>query len=147
MPSRRTPRCMFESPTYPCRSCGSHVAALRRGTLETVVASRPAFADLVEPEEWNYQHTPTQHPMPILYNYLHYTYRRLAEENKIAVSDDGKYIAFNTGLVTPNQEPVFALSDHNHLEGAAAVAFSELVPTRGVRYDKFLPTAGDGALL
>jgi len=51
-------------------------------------------------------------------DYLHYTYRRLAEENKIAVSDDGKYIAFNTGLVTPNQEPVFALSDHNHLEGA-----------------------------
>jgi hypothetical protein len=30
---------------------------------------------LAEPEEWNYQHTESEHPQPILYNYLHYTYQ------------------------------------------------------------------------
>lgn len=77
-----------------------------------------ALADLAEPEEWDYQHTQDEHPKPILYNYLHYTYKRLAEENKIGVSDDGQTIAFNTGLVTQNQEPLFALADHNHLPDA-----------------------------
>ena len=76
------------------------------------------LVDLSEDEEWDYQQAPSEHPKPILYNYLHYTYKRLAEENKIAVSDDGQSIAFNTGLVTPNQEPLFALSNHNHLPDA-----------------------------
>jgi hypothetical protein len=73
---------------------------------------------LAEPEEWNYQRTATEHPRPILYNYLRYTYARLAEEGKIAVSDDGQLITYNIGLVTPIQEPIFALSNHNHLPNA-----------------------------
>lgn len=76
------------------------------------------LAALAEPEEWDYHNTPTEHRKPILFNYLRYTYSRLAEEGKVAVSDDGQYIAFNTGLVTPNQEPIFALSNHNHLPNA-----------------------------
>src|SRR5216684_1537413 len=76
------------------------------------------LADLAEPEEWDYQRTPTQYRKPILHNYLKYTYSRLAEEDKIVVSDDGQVITFNTGLVTPNQEQVFAVSNHNHLPNA-----------------------------
>jgi len=76
------------------------------------------LAGLAEPEEWAYHNTPSDHPQPILYNYLHYTYRRLAEESKIGVSDDAQMIAFNTGLVTPNQEPLYALANHNHLPEA-----------------------------
>lgn len=76
------------------------------------------LAGLAEPEEWNYQQTRSDHQTPILYNYLHYTYSRLAEERKVVVSDDGQLITFNTGLVTANQEPIFALSDHNHLPNA-----------------------------
>jgi hypothetical protein len=77
------------------------------------------LAVMAEPEEWHYHHTPpTEHQHPILYNYLRYTYTRLAEEAKIAVSDDGQLITFNMGLVTPNQEPIFALANHNHLPNA-----------------------------
>jgi len=75
------------------------------------------LASLADPEEWDYQHTPTTHPKPILYNYLRYTYARLAEEGKIAVSDDAQWISFNTGLVTANQEPIFALANQNKIPG------------------------------
>lgn len=77
------------------------------------------LADLAESEEWDYQRTPTPYKKPILHNYLKYTYSRLADEDKIVVSDDGQQITFNTGLVTPNQEPLFALCSHNHLANAA----------------------------
>jgi hypothetical protein len=73
------------------------------------------LATLAEPEEWDYVRTPTTYRKPILYNYLKYTYSRLAELDRIVVSDDGQLITFNTGLVTSNQEPLFALSNHNHL--------------------------------
>jgi hypothetical protein len=76
------------------------------------------LAAMAEAEEWDYQRTQTQHNKPILFNYLQHTYKRLAEEEKIVVSDDGQYITFNTGLVTANQEAIFALSDHNHLANA-----------------------------
>jgi len=64
--------------------------------------------DLAEDEDWEYHNTPTTHRRPILYNYIRYTYRRVAEENKIGLSEDGGYSCFNTGLVTPNQEPIYA---------------------------------------
>lgn len=73
------------------------------------------LAELAEPEEWTYRHTKTDHHKPILFNYLRYTYRRLAEEDKIVVADDGTAIAFNTGLVTPSQEPIFCYCTQNRL--------------------------------
>jgi hypothetical protein len=74
-----------------------------------------ALVDLSEKEEWDYQNTETVKNHPILYNYLHYTYAKLAEEEKIELSADGSNTAFNTGLVTPNQEPIFALFDRNSI--------------------------------
>lgn len=73
------------------------------------------LSDLAEPEEWQYQNTPSDHERPILYNYLQYTYARLEEEEKIASSNDEheQQATFNTGLVTPNQEPIYALFDKN----------------------------------
>jgi len=71
------------------------------------------LANLVEPEDWEYQRTPASRPLPILFNYLRYTYTRLAEEKKIAVSPDNKYACFNSGLVTMNQEPVYLLFEEN----------------------------------
>lgn len=59
---------------------------------------------LAEPEDWICGRTPSDHPYPILFNYIRYTYRRIAEENKIALSEDGQFACFNTGLVTPNQD-------------------------------------------
>jgi len=66
------------------------------------------LAELVEDEDWDYHHTPSTHSRPILFNYIRYTYQRIAEERKIGLSADGDYSCFNTGLVTPNQEAVYA---------------------------------------
>lgn len=76
------------------------------------------LAEHAEPEDWSYQHTESEYAHPILFNYVRYTYRRVAEENKIALSEDGQYSCFNTGLVTPNQEPLFASFEVNRREGA-----------------------------
>jgi len=76
------------------------------------------LAALAEPEEWAYHHGGSVHPKPNLYNYLLYTYKRLAEEEKIAISGDGQELTFNTGLVTPNQEPIFALFNQNRWPNA-----------------------------
>lgn len=67
------------------------------------------LAELAEPENWDYKHivNPNSKSKPILFNYLRYTYAKLAQENKIELSADGQYLAFNTGLVTTNQEAIF----------------------------------------
>lgn len=66
------------------------------------------LAELSEDEDWDYHNSATPHPRPILFNYVRYTYHRLAEEKKIALSEDGEYCCFNTGLVTEAQEPIYA---------------------------------------
>ncbi|MGH2359403.1 MAG: DUF3825 domain-containing protein [bacterium] len=76
------------------------------------------LAEVAEQEDWAYQRTPSEHPYPVLYNYVRYTYRRVAEENKVALSEDGQFSCFNTGLVTSNQEPLFASFETNRREGA-----------------------------
>lgn len=75
------------------------------------------LAKLAEDEDWAYRHTENQHDHPVLFNYLRYTYRRLAEENKVSVADDGQSIAMNTGLVTDGQEPIFLYCTQNKLDG------------------------------
>ncbi len=66
------------------------------------------LAGMAESEDWEYHNTSSEHVLPILYNYLRYSYRRLAEENKIVLSSDGQLACFNTGLVTQHQEAIFA---------------------------------------
>lgn len=77
-----------------------------------------ALAVLSEPEDWEYKTTATTHARPILRNYLTYTYRRLAEEKKISVTEDEEYACFNLGLITRTQEPIYALFSKNKLENA-----------------------------
>ena len=71
------------------------------------------LAALAEPENWDYQSSPSNQKKPILLNYVRYTYSRLSEEGKIELSGDGQFSVFNTGLVTVNQEPIFALFGKN----------------------------------
>jgi len=82
----------------------------------------PRFGDdidglsrLAESEEWDYQHTPPTNPHPILRNYITYTYRRLTEEKKICITSDEEYCCWNTGLITPSQEPIYILLSKNKL--------------------------------
>ena len=75
------------------------------------------LSELAETEEWTYKNIKSEHQYPILYNYIRYTYPRLAEENKISLSEDAQHSCFNTGLVTPHQEPIYASFEINRKEG------------------------------
>jgi len=86
-------------------------------------AMMPKFTDdidvlskLAEPEEWDYKNTSQHQLHPVLRNYVMYTYRRIAEEKKIAITADEEFCCWNTGLITKNQEPIFALFSRNKLE-------------------------------
>jgi hypothetical protein len=72
-----------------------------------------ALAFLAEPEDWDYHHTPSPEAKPTLRNYIKYTYRRIAQEKKIAVTKDEKHACWNTGLVTPHQESIYILFEEN----------------------------------
>jgi cold shock CspA family protein len=68
------------------------------------------LADLAEPEHWNYQENPAKDKFAILRSYIKYTFLRLNElPDHVPVSVDGTHLSFNTGLVTPFQEQIFAV--------------------------------------
>ena len=67
-----------------------------------------ALAEMAEPEVWSYRLTPSPYDKPILHSYLRYTFSRLEDEEKVKVAQSGRRAAFNTGLVTRNQEEIFA---------------------------------------
>ena len=73
------------------------------------------LANLAEPEDWDYKNTSSAVSKPILRNYVKYTYKRIAEEKKVAVTADEKYACWNTGLITTNQEPIYMLFTENKL--------------------------------
>lgn len=82
----------------------------------------PKFAEdieglrsLAEPEDWDYKYTTSAHSHPILRNYVAYTYRRVAEERKIAVTLNEEHCCWNTGLITERQEPIFIAFSKNNL--------------------------------
>ena len=79
----------------------------------------PELVAMAELEDWEYQEADPEKPNPILKSYIQYTYKRLVEENKVSISPDGQKLCFNTGLVTPNQEEIFALFTPNRNLDAA----------------------------
>ena len=70
---------------------------------------------LADPEKWSFSSDTSQSKSgyPILKNYLEYTFRRLRQENKISFTQNNNYACFNTGLVTPNLEDIFAFFERN----------------------------------
>ncbi len=76
------------------------------------------LAGPAEKEPWDYKHATAPEPLPILRSYVRYTFRRLEEmEGGIGVSKNGESAAFNTGLVTPNQEDIYAFFRRNPRAG------------------------------
>ena len=77
------------------------------------------------PEDWNYKYTESKCALPILYSYIHYTFQRVQEENKIAYGEDAtqggkptRIACFNTGLTTEYFDPIFAaFSESNSEDG------------------------------
>ena len=104
----------------------------------------PDFADhlaeleeLAEPEDWEYRYTESEFPRPILYAYIIHTFNRIEEEDKIAISDDERAACFNTGLVTEQQEPIFALFDENKIPDRQPWYFQGFVRKGDVRMTRF----------
>jgi hypothetical protein len=73
--------------------------------------------NIAEDEDWGYKSAPgnLSRPYPILENYIKFTYKRIAEERKIAITRDELFACWNTGLVTENQEPVYMFLTKNQL--------------------------------
>lgn len=68
---------------------------------------------VAEPEHWNYPEKPAKDSFAILRSYVKYTFLRLCElPEHVRVSADETHLAFNTGLVTPFQEQIFAVFRH-----------------------------------
>lgn len=65
------------------------------------------LAQIAEPERWNYLNVPSHRKLPILDNYVWYTFARAYDQLKL-VEGDGM-VAFNTGLLTAGQEEIFAV--------------------------------------
>ena len=70
------------------------------------------LATLAHDEDWNYRHTKSNRRLPILRNFVFYTFARLEAEEKIATAtgeNDEAMACFNTGLATERQEAIFAV--------------------------------------
>jgi len=63
--------------------------------------------NLADSEIWDFSDS-VEKKFAILKNYLEYSYRRLKEESKIFYTKNNEFCIFNTGLVTSNQEDIFA---------------------------------------
>ena len=61
-------------------------------------------------ELWDYKLKPTS-KLPILINYVNHTFSKILEENKIEIFSD--FACFNIGLVTENQEEIYAYFQKN----------------------------------
>lgn len=64
-------------------------------------------------EDWHYERLELAHlyenqKVPILTNYLNYTFLRLQEESKIKYSEEGNKACFNTGLQSPRGKDIYA---------------------------------------
>lgn len=69
------------------------------------------LAGLAMTENWDYKHVPAGSGHPILFNYIHHTFNKVSNENK--VREENERCIFNTGLVTTNQEGIFAYFEKN----------------------------------
>jgi cold shock CspA family protein len=68
------------------------------------------LAEISEEEPWGYASTPSNDELPVLRSYLKFTFMRLREmDGGVQESKTGAWASFNTGLVTPDQNEIYAL--------------------------------------
>lgn len=81
-----------------------------------ICSDLPSLAEMALEERWYFGSAPDpDNPLPILENYIKFTFFRLRRENKVteASGSRGKWAAFNTGLVDKLYDPIFALFQEN----------------------------------
>lgn len=76
------------------------------------------LSKIAEKENWYYDspsaQTEQQKKYGVLFQYIHHTFSRAADEGKVLETD--KYAVFNTGLLTLNGEEIYALFHLNRYE-------------------------------
>ncbi len=65
------------------------------------------LAEKAVPEDWDFADSPVK-DHHILIQYIKYTFYRLSKEEKIRISDDKQFAAFNTGLVDRHYDDIYA---------------------------------------
>jgi hypothetical protein len=71
-----------------------------------------SLAEHAEPEQWSFSGKPDDYS--ILWNYIIYTFYRLEFENKIVYDEEGRYAAFDTGLLSRRfGDPLYAVFEPN----------------------------------
>lgn len=75
------------------------------GSRSSIQSKLLYLEKMAQKEKWDY-HGNTE--KQILYNYICYTYDRIKQEGKIEISDDKKYMCFNTGLLTEYGADIYA---------------------------------------
>jgi cold shock CspA family protein len=99
-----------------------------------------ALAELAEAEDWTYRSGGPTHTFPVLESYIRHTFQRL-QEMEYGICESGNLASFNTGLVTRNQEEIFALFVRNpsaerqpwRLRGFRKASDKELVSAFGAK--------------
>lgn len=90
---------------------GGHVSPGRQLENFAFLGSWSSFlaelADKAVAEEWDFRdsHRKSYH---ILIQYVKYTFARLKYENKVCISKDNQFAAFNTGLVDKHYDDIYA---------------------------------------
>ena len=77
-----------------------------KGKAESYKAKLKSLSELAEEEKWSNN---GETDYSILNNYISKTFEKVAEEDKIDITDDEEYACFNTGLLTPYGEDIFCL--------------------------------------
>lgn len=80
------------------------------GKKDLLLGKLNYLAEKAQREQWDYDSCIDKQ---ILYNYLCYTYDRVKAEGKIEITEDGKNMCFNTGLLTENSADIYAFFIQN----------------------------------
>ena len=75
------------------------------GNIDSMIES---LADYALDEKWGFEQDEDSKDYSILRSYLMYTFYRLQSENKVLEDSDKGIAAFNTGLVDPTYEAIYA---------------------------------------
>lgn len=87
-----------------------------------------SLSKLALDEPWNfYVCSEASNSLPILWNYIKYTFCRIQHQNKIVYSIDKNYAAFNTGLVDERYLSIIALFKRNAQGYKSEWIFKEFV--------------------
>lgn len=115
----------------------SRYSLLNFAYIPDIDAQLENLAAMAMEENWEYLHSNSEKKYPILYNYLIYTFERLYEEQKVAIKND--LACFNTGLVSDNQEEIFALFERNRREGVQPWFFKKFCRQSDIYLRDFSP--------